>query len=78
MFIIDETMIQIGREMNHGCGFQLYNLLEVLFQECIYLSRHRNTIVAESFLKSLVKIHGKHALYIQMVLEHDLLKLVLL
>jgi len=29
----------------------------------VYISRHRNMIVAESFLRSLVKVYGKHIVY---------------
>ena len=47
----------------------------------VFLSRHRNMLVVESFLRSLVKVYGKHILYILMVelgtLKHVLLPLVL-
>jgi putative transposase len=29
----------------------------------VYVSRHRNMLVAESFLRSLIKIYGKHTVY---------------
>jgi transposase-like protein len=29
----------------------------------VYISRHRNTLVAESFLESLVHLYGKHVVY---------------
>ena len=29
----------------------------------VYISRHRNMIVAESFLRSLITIYGKHIVY---------------
>ncbi len=29
----------------------------------IYLSRHRNMLVVESFLRSLIKIYGRHTVY---------------
>jgi transposase-like protein len=29
----------------------------------VYVSRHRNILVAESFLKSLIKLYGKHSAY---------------
>ena len=29
----------------------------------VHISRHRNTLVAESFLKSLIKLYGRHAVY---------------
>jgi hypothetical protein len=65
-FIIDETMIQIGpREA------WLWVAIEPVHSTVlgIYLSRHRNMLVVESFLRSLIKIYGRHILYIQTV-EH--------
>ena len=29
----------------------------------VSISRHRNMLVAESFLKSLIKLYGKHIVY---------------
>jgi transposase-like protein len=29
----------------------------------VYISRHRNMLVAESFLRTLIKIYGKHTVY---------------
>ena len=29
----------------------------------VYISRHRNMLVTELFLKSLVKLYGKHTVY---------------
>ena len=29
----------------------------------MYISRHRNMIVAESFLRTLIKNYGKHVVY---------------
>jgi putative transposase len=29
----------------------------------VYISRHRNMLVTESFLKSLINIYGKHIVY---------------
>jgi putative transposase len=29
----------------------------------VHISRHRNMLVAESFLRSLIKIYGKHTVY---------------
>jgi transposase-like protein len=56
-FIIDETMIQIGpREA------WLWVAIEPVHSTVlgIYLSRHRNMLVVESFLRSLIKIYGRH------------------
>ena len=38
----------------------------------VYISRHRTMIVAESFLRSLIKIYGKYTLY--SVAEHGIQK----
>jgi putative transposase len=59
-FIIDETMIQIGaREA------WLWVAIEPVHSTVlgIYLSRHRNMLVIESFLRSLIKIYGRHTVY---------------
>ena len=29
----------------------------------VYISRHRNMIIAESFLRTLIMIYGKHTVY---------------
>jgi transposase-like protein len=43
--------------MKRGCGLQLN---QSIAQLRIFLSRHRNMLVIESFLRSLVKVYGKH------------------
>jgi putative transposase len=43
----------------------------------VHVSRHRNMLVAEYFLRSLIKVNGKHILYIQMA-DHGILRHVLL
>jgi transposase-like protein len=43
----------------------------------VYISRHRNTLVAEVFLRILIKLYGKHIQYILME-DHGILKHVLL
>ena len=60
-FVIDETMIQIG-DTNDAW---LWVALEPIHYRIIgvYISRHRNMLVAESFLKSLVNLYGKHIVY---------------
>ena len=40
----------------------------------VYISRHRNMLVAESFLKSLIKLYGKHVVSILMA-DHGILNL---
>ena len=59
-FLIDETMLQIGRDQAW-----LWIAVEPIHRQIlgVYLSRHRNMIVAESFLRSLIKIYGKHIVY---------------
>ena len=56
-FIIDETQIQIGPN-----EAWLWVAIEPIHGRIlgIYISRHRNMLIAESFLKSLVKLYGKH------------------
>jgi putative transposase len=59
-FIIDETQIQIG-----STEAWLWVAVEPIHHKIlgVYISRHRNMIVAESFLRSLVKLYGKHIVY---------------
>jgi putative transposase len=59
-FVIDETMIQIG-----GNEAWLWIAIEPVRITIlgVYLSRHRNMLVAESFLSSLIEIYGRHAVY---------------
>jgi putative transposase len=57
-FIIDETQIQIGPN-----EAWLWVAIEPIHSRIlgIYISRqHRNMLIAESFLRSLVKLYGKH------------------
>jgi putative transposase len=59
-FLIDETMLQIGPDQAW-----LWVAVEPIHKQIlgVYISRHRNMIVAESFLRSLIKIYGKHIVY---------------
>jgi transposase-like protein len=59
-FLIDETMIQIGYN-----DAWLRVAIEPIHKMIlgVYLSRHRDMLVAETFLKSLVKSYGKHIVY---------------
>jgi putative transposase len=59
-FIIDETQIQIGSD-----GAWLWVAIEPLHRQIlgVYISRHRNMIVVELFLRSLVKLYGRHIVY---------------
>src|SRR5918999_5436907 len=59
-FIVDETQIQIG-----STQAWLWVATEPINRMLIgvYLSRHRNTLIAEAFLRSLVELYGKHTVY---------------
>jgi len=59
-FIIDETMLQIGSDYAW-----LWVAIEPIHKQVlgVYVSRHRNMLVAESFLRTLVRIYGKHTVY---------------
>jgi transposase-like protein len=76
-FLIDETMIQIG---NNNNAWLLWIAIEPIHSLVlrVYISRHRNMLIAESFLRSLVKSYGgKHSVSIQ-IEDHGTLKHVLL
>ena len=53
-------MVQIGSD-----EAWLWIAIEPIHKQIlgVYISRHRNMIVAESFLRSLVKVYGKHTVY---------------
>ena len=59
-YIIDETMVQIGYT-----GAWLWVAIEPIRHRIlgVYISRHRNMLIAESFLKLLIKLYGKHVVY---------------
>ena len=59
-FIIDETMIQIG-----GSEAWLWIAIEPIHHRIlgVYISRHRNMLIAESFLRSLINLYGRHIVY---------------
>jgi putative transposase len=59
-FLIDETMVQIGSN-----EAWLWIAVEPIHRQIlgVYISRHRNMLIAESFLSSLIKIYGKHIVY---------------
>ena len=59
-FVIDETMIQIG-----NTDAWLWIAIEPIHYRIlgIHISNHSNMLVAESFLKSLIKLYGKHIVY---------------
>ena len=59
-FLIDETMLQIGTD-----EAWLWVAVGPIHKQIlgVYISRHRNMIVAESFLRSLITIYGKHIVY---------------
>jgi putative transposase len=59
-FLIDETMIHIGSD-----EAWLWIAVEPIHRQNlgVYISRHRNMLVAEAFLRSLIRIYGKHTAY---------------
>ena len=59
-FLIDETMLQIGTD-----EAWLWVAVEPIHKQIlgVYISRHRNMIVVEAFLSSLIRIYGKHTVY---------------
>src|SRR5574342_536385 len=59
-FLIDETMIQIG-----GTKAWLWVAVEPVYRVVlgVYISRHRNMLVTEHFLYSLVEKYGRHVVY---------------
>jgi putative transposase len=59
-FIIDETQIQIGPN-----EAWLWIAIEPIHHRIlgVYISRHRNMLVAETFLRSLSRLYGKHTVY---------------
>jgi transposase-like protein len=60
-FLIDETtIIQVGSD-----EAWLWIAVEPIHRQIlgVYISRHRNILVAESFLSSLIKIYSKRTVY---------------
>jgi transposase-like protein len=55
-------MVHIGSLMKHEYGLPA---VEPIHRQIlgVYISRHRNMIIAKSFLISLIKIYGKHIVY---------------
>jgi hypothetical protein len=72
-FILDETMLQIG-----SVYAWLWVAIEPVHRQVlgVHVSRHSNMLVAEYFLRSLIKVYGKY-LYIQMA-DHGILRHVLI
>lgn len=59
-YLIDETMVQIGHD-----EAWLWVAVEPVRRTVlgVYVSRHRNILVAETFLRSLVRLYGTHVVY---------------
>lgn len=59
-YLIDETQVQIGHD-----EAWVWVAIEPVHRTVlgVYVSRHRNMLVAETFLRSLVKLYGKHTVY---------------
>jgi putative transposase len=60
-FIIDETQIQIGPDEDWLWIATTEPIRHRILG--VYISRHRNMLVAEVFLRSLIKLYGKHIVY---------------
>ena len=60
-FVIDETLIQIGDTDDAW----LWVAIEPIHNRIlgVSISRHRDMLVAESFLRSLINLYGKHIVY---------------
>ena len=56
-FLIDKTMVQIGSADEAWLWIAIEPIHKQILE--VYISRHRKMIVAESFLRSLVKVYGK-------------------
>ncbi|MGB6628009.1 MAG: DDE-type integrase/transposase/recombinase [Nitrososphaeraceae archaeon] len=62
-FVIDETLIQIG-DTNDDAWLWVVVIEPIHYRILgVHISKHRNMLFAESFLKSLVKLYGKHIVY---------------
>ena len=61
-FLIDETMIQIGDTKAWLWVVAVEPIHRVVLGG-VYISRHRNMLVAEHFLYSLVEKYGVHTVY---------------
>jgi transposase-like protein len=61
-FIIDETLIQIGATDD---AWLWVTVVESIHNRIlgVSISKHRNMLVAETFLKSLVNLYGKPIVY---------------
>ncbi len=59
-YLIDETMVQVGHEQAW-----LWVAVEPVHMSVlgVYVSRHRNILVAETFLRSLIRLYGRHVVY---------------
>jgi len=67
-FIIDETVIQIGNQ-----HFWLWFCIEPIHSSVlgIYISKKRNMLFAEKFIRSLVEKYGRHTVYTDGGTWHD-------
>jgi len=59
-FIMYETMLQISSDYA-----SLWVAIEPAHKKVlgVYVSRHRNMLVADSFPRTLIKSYGKHTMY---------------
>ncbi|MGA8911769.1 MAG: hypothetical protein WB443_02805, partial [Nitrososphaeraceae archaeon] len=70
-FVIDETLIQIGDTDDAWLWVGIEPIHNRILG--VSISRHMNMLVAESFLRSLIKLYGKHIVYSDG--DHGILKL---
>jgi transposase-like protein len=59
-FVIDETVIQISNQ-----NFWLWFCIETIHRSVlgIYISKERNMLIAEKFIRTLVEKYGRHPVY---------------
>jgi putative transposase len=59
-FLIDETQLQIG-----STEAWVWVAVEPIHRVVlgVFISRHRNMLVVEAFLRSLIELYGRHAVY---------------
>ena len=60
-FVINETLIQIGDTDDTWLWVAIEPIRNRILG--VSISRHRDMLVAESFLRSLINLYGKHIVY---------------
>jgi hypothetical protein len=74
-FIIDKTMLEIGPDYTW-----IWVAIEPTPKQVlgVQISRHSNMLVVEYFLRSLIKLYGKHGLYVIQMADYSILRHVLI